>query len=581
MKEVRFEKKDLAAHLGAVLFWLSAAVTLIFIICYAPVLIHSDVSSDMILGRAMVQGGKLMDSSWYHANALPVIDLLYLRGLLIEWTGNWALTRILMTVLLFSLMLLSCYYALRQMGFSRREFYYAGVLLLLICVCGVTFMQQYALGITYIYLALGLLFGCMNAWKGKNPEKKAFYPQLALLMLLMLATGLSSSRQSISVYLPLCMAAFFNLLSDTVLTARLRRDDRLWDALRESRSAKLLLLTIAMLLMSVVGVAMRVLLLRNRFHFVSSYGDMTAQADFFNRAVIALQSFFTTFGYAGRQNLITPSGLACLVAVAIVIALSIVTAAQWQSVRKSEADPPNMNGFILWTYACAMGVTLISMIFGGVVPDMRYFYFPLLFFAPVLASYMGKRNYRSLLLPGIGVLLAAACCANCILIACRAKNLADAENAQIKKAVEVLNYLQDEGYTDGFAPFWHASVNVERSNGEVFITPIDLSQDKANGSVHIYAKRWLSFSWAFENEYLSGGRKFFLLPKGDLMDGISNSVRDAILSGAPCALLDESEKIFENELYIAYALPTAIRCAKDSNELVGDPALLPGVLKTA
>lgn len=567
MKELN-RKKDIVEWAGLALYWLSALAVAYSAIRYAPLLIHSDVASDMVLGRAMAQGGSWLDPNWYHANALPVIDLLYLRGLLIEWTGNWALVRVLMALLLFGLVQLSALYALRAMGFTKREFYYGGTLLLLICAAGMNSMQQYALAIVYYYVELGLFFGCMAAWKDKKPRGKAFYLRFALLMLLVFAAGLSSTRHSISIFLPLCMAAFFNLLADVPLTERLRRGDSCIKALGESRSAKALALTVAMLLTSAAGVGARVLLLWERYHFTRGYGSLTTQVNFTSRAMAAAEDFFGVFGYAGNESLMTISGLACLVAVAIVVALCIVTITLWRRVRENRKDEPAWNDFLLWSYACVMGVTLISVVFSSTTSDPRYFYFPLAFFVPVLAAYIARRDYRSMLLPGIGVLLAAACFVNCVFLARREGKIAEKDAFTGQQTAQVFDFLRGEGYTDGFAPFWHASVNVERSNGEFFITPVDVILSDSGEEVKIYAKRWLSFAWAFEDDYLQNGeRKFFLLPKISTRDEWQDKSRDAVLSQTPCALLDASERVFENDAYIVYALPEALKCDGDPGTL--------------
>lgn len=92
--------------------------------------LNSDHSSDLVLGHLLAQENSMVSGNWYYSTVLKVIDINLIWAGLFKLTDNWHTVRVLGSVIIYGLMLLSLWYFCREAG-MKKYFGYIGALMLL------------------------------------------------------------------------------------------------------------------------------------------------------------------------------------------------------------------------------------------------------------------------------------------------------------------------------------------------------------------------------------------------------------------------------------------------------------------
>ena len=424
--------------------WISwALVFLCFIIVCLwmarayPLQLTSDASAELLISRFLADEGKLLSENFYYSTELRVVDSNLVFAPLFGLFSGWRTVRILGTVLLHVLMLASLVFLCRAAGLEK-----AAPLFVLFWLLPFSKMLLHNVLLfayydpVHIPLCLGLGLSLLAGEEGRRGR-------VALLLSLPVAflAGLNGMRAAVAIYLPLLAAlAAVRLLNPARELARQKR------CLTASAAA---------LLAAVCGYGINSLFLARRYHF-ASYDRLSFVPFSFGRLELALDAWLECLGYQ-EGPVFSFSFVYCAMAGALAL-LSLF--AVLTVLRRREAYSLSAQMLTLF-YAASLLLMLLIFSLSNMPFNNRYLLttaalvlFPLyLCFANDAVFPKGKRLLALLL-------------ALCLLSSALQMRTA-LRHDQTASRREAAAFLAAEGYHEGYATFWNASVLTEFSDGAI------------------------------------------------------------------------------------------------------------------
>lgn len=501
--------------------------------------LDSDMAAEMIFSRLLSEEGKLFATSdWYYSTEFRILYTQLIMGPLFGLTGDWHLIRTVTNLVFYGLMLASYFYFMKPLRVSRSLTVLSSCLLLL--PFSETMITHMQIGNTYMshVILILLFFGMFLRLSGG--EKSGFRRWLLLLFYLGLAVicGMSGVRYLLALQFPLALTALFFLAGSGEFQALRRQlSSEQLHRLLKSREMTVFLYSLLGAAASLLGYVINVLWVSRQYVF-QTYGATNFialyQGVLFERLQNALGCLLMLFGYIPDKGFLSLRGVISLSAF-LLLGLLAYSAAKSKK-RESRAGFRQFTTLFLIVSFC---VNVFIFVFTTSTMVPRYYITILIFALPVLCFYLEKEPFP------LDRILVGLLFAGCILLG-TAKTVFSFvsvdKNAQKRS---VAQFLEDNGYSFGFATYTNGNIITELTEGAVELANI-------GDPAHLEYFKWSSPVKYYEEGYCTG-ETFLLLTTQEYTEF------------ADTAAVSTGEEIYRDDSYIVLlydSVSDLMKCAE-------------------
>lgn len=451
----------------AFLFLLAGYVTnVLYVYQNGKNLINSDASAELILGKQLKETGGFLSKNWYYSSELRVFNtqIVYKLGFYV-FPNNWHLVRIFSIAVLLGVFVLSCLFFVWAMGLGREGIWWSAIVIW-------PFGQWYAWNVIYCsyyiphivlsLLSIGLL---CKAIRGKGYRKYLFG---CFLLIVGFVAGLGGTRQLMVCYVPLFLVMilllFFSGMGEVTF---LHRKYTRWKIEKGA-----LIVSVLLLLAASAGYLINAKILSNIYYYADQGGTLWSDFEL-TRALDVLADFLALFGWQTSVAVLSLKGV--LAALGLLFGLMIGYCVIWLLRHFHQ---------LLWEEEVLTGYFIMAFLVDGLLYSAstvynQSYWIPIVPFA-MLAIFMKIRvakritteqgdqqetkfrkrflqYYQKALILGIVVL----CSINTMLNPYPTSMETD---LNIRGAAA---FLDESGYTEGFASFWNSDVITELTDGQI------------------------------------------------------------------------------------------------------------------
>ena len=523
---------------------LSAAVPflwLAFWFClYSYLLIHasaslidSDMASEELLGRLLSYHPGIFLKDWYYSTELRVFNSQLFFEFFFFFTDSWHTVRVLTSLTLAVLLLLSYLFLAQSLAIRRSTALYSAPLL--IAPFSPVYAKYVLVGLYYMpHIILAMLSAALIL-RVRSAQRKVW--PLLLLAALSFLSGLGGSKDVLTFYVPMFLAC---LLSERksgrkpLFSSAADRQDRVLIRLSLSHTGRALFA----LLWSGAGWAVLKLILEKRYHF-QHMEDLALEDFSAGRLENMVHGIMDNFAWRSGVPVFSLRG--CTSLLGLLIGLLVIRASLC-AVRTGRH--PVVLQILLSYWFLSVCVVSIAILLTGLMADDRgrYYLVSMAFLVPAAAVWSDQKEIpercrnAARIIPLLGMLLFAGV---------GYLDLADQDStAELRKAAAA---VEQAGYFEGFATFWNNNVMTELSNGTLTMTDFELTGAGAFPLDNRYA--WLAPVSALT--HVPRGRFFVILDKTNEYEngwipqfensGVLPDENGSSLQNAPCSLLYESD----------------------------------------
>jgi len=483
-----------------ILAWgLLAAVLLLLVVLnifWGDHWIDSDMAAEMIFSRLLAQEGKwIATENWYYSTEFRVLYTQLIMTPLFHVLSDWHVIRVLTNVITYLLMLGAYFYCMKPFGVPRSTVVFSSVILLL--PFSETFLTHMQMGNTYMWhvililLAFGMFLRLSQPWEGRKAGRIITG---ILYVALSVVCGLSGVRYMLALQAPLCIAAGIYILKSSEF-ALLRREFSPRHPCRQARRVlsgerwAYLWRSLLGLLGAGVGYLVNVAVLGRRFQF--QMYDVTNfikvfQGVLFERAQDTVGNLLQLFGYIEEKGFLSVRGVISMLAfgfLAGIVFLSVrcgrLLAGEWGKVTAGQGEPEKSTAdgqgqriqlahsrLVLWFFVTAFVLNTFVFLFTTSTIVARYYITVFLFVLPLLCIY-----YKYERMPLDRFLLAVLLCGALGLATAKCVySYIDKDKNEDKRPVAA--YLEEQGYTFGYASYWNGNIITELTDGQVEVANI-------------------------------------------------------------------------------------------------------------
>lgn len=488
---------------------------LIYQIGPGKALVDGDMGGEMILADLLnKEGDFLLSDNWYYATEIHVffLQIIY-RPLLLIFPNNWHIVRVISAMLIYGINTLGYLLMMKELGIKKPAVWGAGALLwpmgmwrLFLGLYG----TQYLVYDFFMFYILWLLFYICNT-NGKSLKRALAMVFLAILSLI---GGVNGIRETMMLFAPIGVGAVI------LIVVRFFTDKNGISNFKEcyellKSEIKLLVVIICAGFINLLGYAYNVLVLLRRYSFQSNTKLIWKESFSFADIIDSIGDFFSLFGFTGGVKLLSIDGLCSLVGVLLALVLIITV------IRLCiKHTALSMNGeFILYTFIG--GLLLCSIIF-GMMQEMNEprFWLPFLPFGIMLLEIEG--NTEDWKFEGMKVLVGVLLSLMIVVTSVGAvKGELERPHEGKMKNIKMSEYLESNGYTQGYTQFWLANTVQEQTSGRVQAIPL------------MYYETFEMMPWSNRVDYTTTypeGEVFLVLDKksypGDVYDNYAYKYAD-------------------------------------------------------
>lgn len=447
--------------------------------------IDSDMAAEMIFSRLLAQEGKwIATENWYYSTEFRVLYTQLIMVPLFHLLEDWHVIRVLTNIITYLLMLGAYFYCLRPLKIRRSTVIFSSVILLL--PFSETLLTHMQLGNTYMWhvililLAFGMFLRLSQPWEGKRAGR--IVTGIAY-MALSLVCGMSGVRYMLALQVPLCIAAGIYIMKSEEF-ALLRRELSVrhpWGQIRRVLSGErlaYLLWSVLGLLGAGAGYLINVAVLGRRFRF-QTY-DVTNFIKVFQGVLVertqdTVGNLLQLFGYIEEKGFLSVRGLISMLAFGFLAGILFLTvrcarllAGERNKAAAEQECPLQLahSRFVLWFFVTAFVLNTFVFLFTTSTIVARYYITVFLFALPLLCIYFERER-----LPLDRLLMTVLLCGALGLTTAKCVySFVDKDKNADKRPVAA--YLEEQGYTFGYASYWNGNIMTELTNGAVEIANI-------------------------------------------------------------------------------------------------------------
>lgn len=494
------EKKERYKEIAA--WGLLAAVFLMLVllnVLWGDHWIDSDMAAEMVFSRLLAQEGRwIATENWYYSTEFRVLYTQLIMTPLFHVFSDWHVIRVITNIITYLLMLGAYFYCMRPLKIRRSVVVFSAVILLL--PFSETFVTHMQMGNTYMWhvILILLAFGMFLRLAGRDGIGKLSRILTGILYVgLSMVCGLSGVRYMLALQVPMCLTAGIYILKSREF-ALLRKEFSAahpWQQLRTVLSGErrsYLAYSLLGLIAALIGYVMNVAVLGRRFRF--QMYDATNFIKIFQGVLLeriqdTVGNLLQLFGYIEEKGFLSIRGLISLLAfgflagiVFLTVRCSRLLAGEWKKWEAEEekngqqekrADQAGQqreilahSRFILWFFVTAFVLNTFVFLFTTSTIVARYYITVFLFVLPLLCIYF---TYESLPLDRL-LLTVLLCGALALTTAKCVYSFIDKDKNEDKRTVAA--YLEEQGYTFGYASYWNGNITTELTDGAVEIANI-------------------------------------------------------------------------------------------------------------
>lgn len=417
--------------------------------------INSDDASELILGKILSEDGGILSKAWYYSTELRVLNTQIIWALLFKFTDNWRTVRVVGTIILYVIFVVSYLYMCSKVKIDKKLAYLSAALMLLpISSVYFDFILQIPYYIPHIaisFFALGMTAYYVELNEQKN--KKIIY--LILMTVLALVAGLGGLRSLLNCYIPLFFAAITLLIQDVLLEKR-KNPDANFDISEFNDEKKWVIVSSLAFIFSVIGYIINSKILSKIYTFADLENISFIEFSFSNLENV-IKAWLLVFGYdtGAVFSISLIRNLVCFIMI-------VLACFQLYYIIKKPMFYSKVQRLLCWFTFFAFLAQSVMNIISDSRYRTRYMLLISIFIYPMIAILYQNTHLKKTLKRTVGILLFALIffTSSNILFTYKDKDLTKAKR-------EVTAFLLDNNYSEGYATFWEANVLTELSNGAI------------------------------------------------------------------------------------------------------------------
>ena len=460
---------------------------------YMSLMIGSDESSELVLGKLLSQGNGIYSTNWYYSSEFRILHSTLIYSLMFRILNNWHMVRLFSVIILHVILLASLWFMTKETKISRLFPLIA--LLIMIPVSDdyyyiLLWGGHYTPCVILSFAGLGLIAGYVQ---DHGKIRTIIYLIIScVISFLTCAVGL---RQMLSIYMPAFLSSLLFLLSlggkNPVLEKR--------------TNFRLLMISLANIITGVFGYLFNKIVLTKYFSFMGWSFRFT---DFsLERFMETVNGFLHTFGFRiGTVN--AKSVLSNVIAGIIFLLVVFAVVYALRHYREVSRTYLGMTVFFL------IGITLFVLLYG--FSDMsymdRYNVPTLVYIWLLIAMWLKEADYfqnRSVFVmtPLLCMMVFAG------FLEFRYQRSFALLDYEAEDRIPMAEYIKGQGYTYGYSGFWEANVLTELTNGTVEMQIWFFGHNKMNEHVITDVEPWGQV--ISHNGYIPDGKVFAVFSEKD------------------------------------------------------------------
>ena len=411
-----------------------------FLARYTVYTLDSDASSELVLAKLLSQEGRLLTEDWLYGSELRVFYSQLIFTPLFSVFDSWRALRFTGTLIMLIALVLAFYWFCRETD-NRGSFALTAMLMLLPLsriYFDVLYKFTYYLPHAVMGFAVPAAVWGYARCKGEGRRGRARL-LLALGLLLSFAVGLNGMRLLLTLFAPLLLSALLLL----------------W--LNQNAGAERGFLAGCALVSAaaVCGCAVNVLYLAKKFTVLDVTGiSFTA----FNLEGLeqVLGGLLQAFGYRSGENVFSLPLLYCALG-GLLFVLSLYSSF---AILKNREDYTQKQQFAALFYLVSLTVLCLLYCLTSMVFTVRYVVqAAVLGLLPIVSCFRQKERYGR-----AGRLIILGLC--CFALLCGALHYNEMRKEdKTGTQRQCVDFLVENGYTQGYASFWNGNVVTELSDG--------------------------------------------------------------------------------------------------------------------
>lgn len=508
------KKKTYAMACVFVLAGICLLSQLMFAIFCQDHIMDSDIAAEVLLSNLMAQHHEVVFSShWYYSTELRVLYTQLIMTPLFHIFHDFATVKIISVVVL-DIAMAAVYYFVSSRLFSSKTIQFMTFALFLMPLSKEYFDMLFV-GNFYSFQVMTMFLLVLFFAKQMEEKEttKTNWAMVVFVCVFSFVLGLSGLRYLEAIFVPVCMAIFFLFEGEI----------KEWWLIKKG--------ALAILLTGCAGVGFLV----NKFVLSKMYTfDQNTQAICFvpldevpQRLLWSFEILVEFFGYHHEVGATSAMGLANIVHFAFMLC-SILVVYKVFAMRKQLS---RVYRFLLYYFLSLFFLNWYLLVFSDIGVECRYWipiYIILILIYGIYFAHQGDSKKASFI-------LCITCCVGVILAALYGNLWQYVKHNESAKRYDYVQFLEEEGYTFGYASFWHAEVTEYLTNGEVQVAPIG-SNSTGSGP----------YKWLCDKDYYKPGfyegKSFMLLTKEEEMMYQSGMI----------SMMQDGIKVYEDEEFVIY-----------------------------
>ncbi len=492
---------------------------------------NSDAASELLLSKHLAEKNAILSSDWFYSTELRVLNTQLIYAPLFQLTNNWSAVRFVGAIISQGILVLSYWFFTYSLRISSRCFFYTAGLLILptspTYALDTLFLCYYIPHISLGFLIMALFNILIN---GKKKKKISHILLISVFCLLSLGSTLGGIRQFMVTFLPLLLLCFLLMLKplqllspDQALAIRIR-------SFLSSREARHFGTALLGTVFALIGYFINTRVFSKYYSFFR-YDTMMLQEPSFAALQNIGNGLMGFFGFRADLSILSLEGIASILGIVCFVLALYFSIVLFR--RRDHISSPAHAITSLFFLSTLFVNTLIFLLSGNF--EIRYYIPVVVFFFPLLAIVWENKIFAAPL-PRLTKPLCGFVFAVFLLNSWFTAKPYLTRAYPAPDIFPVADFLQQEGYTFGYATFWNANIITEQTNGEVKVSSvIDLP------TPHFY--RWLTLKEYQQKEYHSG--PYFLL----LTRKEAEEIKDS-------ELLKSGKETYRDDHYAIYSYPT-------------------------
>lgn len=511
-KKKSINRSVICKYVAMVLAFVTLLASVLFFVFYPDNLMHSDMAAEVILSKLLSEEGRLMSPNWYYSTEIRVVYTQLIMTPLFRIFSDYGTVKLL-SVIIFDVLLAVVFY------FTAKEFRLKGACLylamaLLVAPLSNEYLDMLLLGNFYTSQVICTYLVLKFSHRGSAGKKGWRYLKTGLLFATALILGLSGLRYLASLYIPLLAAVCFSYGFD-------RKEQR-----EEALFSKLFM-SVGMLAFAGGGFLINKFVLAAHYSFDSQAIQFVPLSEVPERFLTSVRLMLEFLGYR-EVAAVSPLGIVNVIKFAFFIFL--IYAIAYLTRHRYEVLDAKQRLLLYYFYALFL-INWYMLVFTDVLQQYRY-WLPVYVIAVLLAGiyFAQVKEKTEFLKPALALLAAGT-----VLVSLYGELWQDTKYNDCEKRYGYMEFLEEQGYTFGYATFWNSSVTEYLSNGEIEVGHLG-GKDGVSSPYE-----WLCPKYYYEKGYHTG-KTFLLLARTE----------EPALSIGDITIMQDAVKVYEDEYYVIY-----------------------------